>query len=32
MRLFNWILTSILGGYLGYIFVLATINTFCDCI
>ena len=28
----NIILCAILGGYLGYVFLLATINTICDCI
>ena len=32
MRLFDWILISIIGGYLGYVFLMAAINTFCDCI
>ncbi|AGE60367.1 hypothetical protein I899_gp033 [Pelagibacter phage HTVC008M] len=28
----NIILAGTLGGYLGYVFLLAAINTFCDCI
>jgi len=32
MSWFDKILIGTLGGYLGYVFVLATINTICDCI
>ena len=32
MSWFDKILISTLGGYMAYVFVLATINTICDCI
>ncbi len=32
MGWFNWVLITIIGGYIGYVFVLAVINTICDCI
>jgi len=32
MGLFEKILIWTLGGYMTYVFVLATINTICDCI
>ena len=32
MNWFNKILIGTLGGYMAYVFVLATINTICDCI
>tara|TARA_E500000331_G_scaffold357301_1_gene418566 strand:- start:354 stop:473 length:120 start_codon:yes stop_codon:yes gene_type:complete len=28
----NIILGGLLGGYLGYVFIIALINTICDCI
>ena len=32
MSVFDKILIGTLGGYMAYVFVLATINTICDCI
>ena len=32
MSLFDKILIGTLGGYMAYVFILATINTICDCI
>jgi hypothetical protein len=32
MDWFTKLLIIIFGGYIGYVFTLATINTFCDCI
>jgi len=32
MGWFEKLLIALVGGYIGYVFILATANTICDCI